>query len=268
MIITEEESDDGCGVVTTLRIVGCKDEDAGKYTLLVKNSAGEARADSLLDVAGKPRPPKVVKEIEPKEMTVKGKKELRLQCKITGMPMPAIKWYRDGNEIKVSERVGLKWMMHLWGTQTRVANPSERKYVPSSVIKCLKWGFYYKKTFDKMSFTQKWSIFSCFDAFLFTKKNAPCFKKSHFFLFVIKNARLATLTDTPICIGRGRGSPVTRTGQARRDASFPFSSRNRKSNNEEKRRNASLGCRIRKKRKVFIFRSEIETCIKIVHGVT
>ncbi len=101
MIITEEESDDGCGVVTTLRIVGCKDEDAGKYTLLVKNSAGEARADSLLDVAGKPRPPKVVKEIEPKELTVKGKKELRLQCKITGMPMPAIKWYRDGNEIKV-----------------------------------------------------------------------------------------------------------------------------------------------------------------------
>ena len=42
------------------------DEDNGKYSLLVKNSVGEAHMDSLLDVMGKPKPPKVVKEIEPK----------------------------------------------------------------------------------------------------------------------------------------------------------------------------------------------------------
>lgn len=69
--------------------------------MLVKNSAGEAKAESLLDIAGKPKPPKVVMEIEPKEVTVPGNKELRLNCKICGFPVPKIKWYRDGNEIKV-----------------------------------------------------------------------------------------------------------------------------------------------------------------------
>jgi len=38
IIITEEESDDGLGLVTTLRIVKAKDEDNGKYTLLVKKN--------------------------------------------------------------------------------------------------------------------------------------------------------------------------------------------------------------------------------------
>ena len=83
------------------RITKVGDEDNGKYSLLVKNSVGEAHLDSLLDVMGKPKPPKVVKEIEPKEVTVPGKKDLRLQCKISGFPMPTIKWMRDGNEIKV-----------------------------------------------------------------------------------------------------------------------------------------------------------------------
>ena len=78
------------------------DEDNGKYTLLAVNTAGEAKADSLLDVMGKPKPPKVVKEIEPAELTIPGKKDLKLNCKIAGFPAPTIKWYRDGNEIKVS----------------------------------------------------------------------------------------------------------------------------------------------------------------------
>ena len=101
IIITEEESEDGLGIVTTLRITKAKDEDNGKYTLLVKNTAGEAKADSMVDVMGKPKPPRVVKEIDPKQLTVPGKKELKLQCKIAGFPAPVIKWFRDGNEIKI-----------------------------------------------------------------------------------------------------------------------------------------------------------------------
>ena len=105
IIITEEESEDGMGMVTTLRIAAVKDEDNGKYTLLAQNTAGEAKADSLLDVMGKPKPPKVVKEIEPKEITIPGKKKLQLTCKIAGFPAPTIKWFRDGNEIKVRKGV-------------------------------------------------------------------------------------------------------------------------------------------------------------------
>lgn len=48
---------------------------------------------------------RVVKELEPKELTIPGKTDLKLQCKITGYPMPKIKWMRDGNEIKVRKGV-------------------------------------------------------------------------------------------------------------------------------------------------------------------
>ena len=107
VIITEEEDEegDGFGIITTLRITKVSDEDNGKYTLLAKNTAGEAKADSMLDVMGKPKPPKVVKEIEPSEVTIPGKKDLKLQCKISGFPAPTIKWFRDGNEIKVRKGV-------------------------------------------------------------------------------------------------------------------------------------------------------------------
>jgi hypothetical protein len=70
IIITEEESEDGLGIITTLRITKAKDEDNGKYTLLVKNTAGEAKADSMIDVMGKPKPPRVVREIEPKQVNI------------------------------------------------------------------------------------------------------------------------------------------------------------------------------------------------------
>ena len=59
----------------------------------------------MLDVVGKPKPPRVVMEIDPKEMTIPGKKDIRLKCKIAGFPAPTIKWYRDGNEIKVRKGV-------------------------------------------------------------------------------------------------------------------------------------------------------------------
>ena len=101
VIITEEEADDGVGIVTTLRITKVSDEDNGKYTLLVQNTAGECKADTMLDVLGKPKPPRIIKEIEPAELTIPGKKDLRLTCKISGFPAPTIKWFRDGNEIKV-----------------------------------------------------------------------------------------------------------------------------------------------------------------------
>ena len=91
--------------MTTLRITKVGDEDNGKYTLLVKNTAGECKADTMLDVLGKPKPPRIIKEIEPAELTIPGKKDLRLTCKISGFPAPTIKWFRDGNEIKVIQTV-------------------------------------------------------------------------------------------------------------------------------------------------------------------
>lgn len=58
IIITEEDAPDGNGIITTLRIKDCASEDQGKYTLLVKNPAGEVKAESLLDIVGKPKPPR------------------------------------------------------------------------------------------------------------------------------------------------------------------------------------------------------------------
>jgi len=105
IIITQEEADDGNGVICTLRITKAADEDNGKYTLLVKNTAGDAKLETMLDVMGKPKAPKVIAEIEPKDVTIPGKKDLRLKAKISGFPMPTIAWLRDGNEIKVRKGV-------------------------------------------------------------------------------------------------------------------------------------------------------------------
>merc|ERR1719244_817290 len=105
VIITQEESEDGAGYVCTLKITKCGDQDNGKYTLLVKNTAGEAKLETMLDVMGKPKAPKVINEIDPKEITIPGKKDLRLKAKISGYPMPTITWLRDGNEIKVRKGV-------------------------------------------------------------------------------------------------------------------------------------------------------------------
>ena len=105
VIITAEEADDGSGIICTLKINKCGDEHNGKYTLLVKNTAGEAKIDTMLDVMGKPKPPKVVAELDPKELTIPGKKDLRLRAKISGFPMPTISWLRDGNEIKIRKGV-------------------------------------------------------------------------------------------------------------------------------------------------------------------
>merc|ERR1719431_1616848 len=105
VIITQEEAEDGSGVVCTLRITKTSDEDNGKYTLLVKNTAGETKLDTMLDVMGKPKAPKVINEIDPKDITVPGKKDLRLKAKISGFPAPTISWLRDGNEIKVRKGV-------------------------------------------------------------------------------------------------------------------------------------------------------------------
>jgi len=105
VIITQEESDDGNGVVCTLKITKVGDQDNGRFCLLVKNTAGEAKMETMLDVLGKPKPPRVMQEIDPKEVTVPGKKDLRLRAKISGFPAPTIVWLRDGNEIKVRKGV-------------------------------------------------------------------------------------------------------------------------------------------------------------------
>jgi len=105
IIITQEEADDGSGIICTLRITKTGDEDNGKYTLLVKNTAGETKMDTMLDVMGKPKAPKVICEIDPKDITIPGKKDLRLKAKISGYPAPTISWLRDGNEIKVRKGV-------------------------------------------------------------------------------------------------------------------------------------------------------------------
>ena len=105
VIITQEESEDGNGFICTLKITKVGDQDNGRFCLLVKNTAGEAKLETMLDVIGKPKAPRVVSEIDPKEVVVPGKKDLKLKAKISGFPAPQIMWLRDGNEIKVRKGV-------------------------------------------------------------------------------------------------------------------------------------------------------------------
>ena len=43
IITVEEDEEGGLGYTTTLRITKVSDEDNGKYTLLIKNTAGETK---------------------------------------------------------------------------------------------------------------------------------------------------------------------------------------------------------------------------------
>ena len=50
IITVEEDEEGGLGYTTTLRITKVSDEDNGKYTLLIKNTAGETKVKISLSL--------------------------------------------------------------------------------------------------------------------------------------------------------------------------------------------------------------------------
>uniref|UniRef100_A0A3B3BIE7 Hemicentin 1 n=1 Tax=Oryzias melastigma TaxID=30732 RepID=A0A3B3BIE7_ORYME len=75
----------------SVRLMHVAVEDAGRYTCIVSNSAGEERKNFDLDIL----PPKIVAEGTVVDAKVKEKRNITLTCEASN-PVPEIKWLKDG----------------------------------------------------------------------------------------------------------------------------------------------------------------------------
>ncbi|KAG5276279.1 hypothetical protein AALO_G00130100 [Alosa alosa] len=84
----------------SLRLMHAAVEDAGRYTCIVSNPAGEERMNFDLDILV---PPSIVKEGTVEDVKVKDRQNVTLACEVTGNPVPEITWLKDGLPL-VSDR--------------------------------------------------------------------------------------------------------------------------------------------------------------------
>ncbi|XP_074490966.1 hemicentin-1 isoform X1 [Sebastes fasciatus] len=80
----------------SLRLMHAAVEDAGRYTCIVSNSAGEERKNFDLDILV---PPSIVDEGSMVDTKVKEKHNITLTCEASGNPVPEIKWLKDGQPL-------------------------------------------------------------------------------------------------------------------------------------------------------------------------
>ncbi|XP_066993446.2 obscurin isoform X3 [Anabrus simplex] len=84
----------------SLIIKGVTTEDAGKYKIIAKNELGEDAIEVELFVKA---PPKIKTKVEDSSCMID--ESYKVTVEIEGMPLPDVKWYKDGQQIKQSERV-------------------------------------------------------------------------------------------------------------------------------------------------------------------
>ncbi|MXQ87588.1 hypothetical protein E5288_WYG017782 [Bos mutus] len=80
-----------------LRLMQTRTEDAGQYTCVVRNAAGEERKIFRLSVLV---PPHIMGENTFEDVKVKEKQSVTLTCEVTGNPVPEITWHKDGQLLK------------------------------------------------------------------------------------------------------------------------------------------------------------------------
>ncbi|XP_019355735.1 hemicentin-1 isoform X2 [Alligator mississippiensis] len=80
----------------SLRLTQSKVEDAGQYTCVVTNTAGEKRKHFDLSVIV---PPGIVGENKLEDVKVKEKHSVTLACEVIGNPVPQITWVKDGQPL-------------------------------------------------------------------------------------------------------------------------------------------------------------------------
>uniref|UniRef100_A0A3Q3ALP3 Hemicentin 1 n=1 Tax=Kryptolebias marmoratus TaxID=37003 RepID=A0A3Q3ALP3_KRYMA len=93
----------------TLQILNAKKEDAGRYTCVATNEAGE----TLKHYEVKVHPPQINKNdipgegLAPKEVKIKINSTLTLECVAQAFPTPALQWYKDGQVLQADDHVSI-----------------------------------------------------------------------------------------------------------------------------------------------------------------
>lgn len=75
--------------------------DSGEYMAVASNVAGDTEAKFKLNVMHVP--PEFAKKLDRSVEIPEGEK-LELKCIVDGSPLPIVKWYKDGEEVKPSEQ--------------------------------------------------------------------------------------------------------------------------------------------------------------------
>ncbi|XP_037094652.1 obscurin-like isoform X2 [Pollicipes pollicipes] len=88
----------------TLVISSMQERDQGVYEALCTNKYGEARQRVLLRLA---EPPRFLQH--PEETTVMQREQARFEARVTGVPIPEIRWYKDWQPLAKSKRVRILW---------------------------------------------------------------------------------------------------------------------------------------------------------------
>uniref|UniRef100_A0AAZ3SJS1 Hemicentin 1 n=1 Tax=Oncorhynchus tshawytscha TaxID=74940 RepID=A0AAZ3SJS1_ONCTS len=84
-----------------LRLMHAAVEDAGRYSCIVSNTAGEERKNFDLDILV---PPSIVDEGTVQDAKVKEKHNVTLTCEVAGNPVPEITWLKDGQSLGTDRR--------------------------------------------------------------------------------------------------------------------------------------------------------------------
>lgn len=92
----------------SLVISKCDLSDNGEYKALLKNDFGEAQSKCRLNVSPNmeelsKNSPHFVELL--RDMSVNEGQDVCFKCKVTGIPQPNLKWFKDGQEIEESERI-------------------------------------------------------------------------------------------------------------------------------------------------------------------
>ncbi|XP_041648005.1 hemicentin-1 [Cheilinus undulatus] len=94
----------------TLQILNAKEEDAGRYTCVATNEAGETLKHYEVKVYV---PPQINKNdipgegLTPKEVKIKVNSTLTLECAAQAFPTPALQWYKDGQILRADDHVSI-----------------------------------------------------------------------------------------------------------------------------------------------------------------
>ncbi|GAB0092620.1 Obscurin [Sergentomyia squamirostris] len=88
----------------TLFINRMLDRDVGFYEAVARNEHGEARQKVRLEIAEFPR---FIQR--PEETYIMARKHGRLEAKVTGVPFPELKWYKDWQPLAESSRIKMQF---------------------------------------------------------------------------------------------------------------------------------------------------------------
>ncbi|XP_061594740.1 hemicentin-1 [Cololabis saira] len=94
----------------TLQILSAKEEDAGRYTCVATNDAGEAVKHYEVKVYV---PPQINKNdiqgegLSTKEVKIKINSTLTLECVAQAFPIPVLQWYKDGQTLRTDDHVSI-----------------------------------------------------------------------------------------------------------------------------------------------------------------